>query len=81
MSEVNCKINEIKELFEDSTSWDREGLVDDILHEMIILNGISPDEASLEHENYLADLESFANEFFLQVLSKVVDVIDTFKDK
>lgn len=81
MSEVNCKIDEIKEFFEDDVSWDREDLVNDVLHEMNILNGISPDEVSLEHDKYLTDLESFANDFFLEILDKVVTAIDTFKEE
>lgn len=81
MSEINNKIDEIIEFFEDSSTWDREGLVDDMLHGMAELKGISAHEIYLEHEEYLTDLESFANDFFLETLEKVVAVIETFKEK
>lgn len=80
MSEVNEKIEEIKEFFEDSTSWDREGLVDDVLHQMPMFKGISLDEISIEHHSYLTDLERFANDFFIEMLGKIVNAIETFKE-
>lgn len=80
MSEINNKIDEITEFFEDSTSWDREGLVDEIIHQMPIFKDISLDEISVEHHAYLTDLEIFANYFFLKTLEKVVTAIETFKE-
>jgi hypothetical protein len=81
MSDLNEKIDEIIEFFEDETSWDREGLVDDILHLMPIFKGIPLDEISIEHHAYLTDLEDFANDFFNGVLERIVVAIETFKEE
>ncbi|WP_368900751.1 hypothetical protein [Oceanobacillus oncorhynchi] len=80
MSEINNKIDEIVEFFKDSTSWNREGLVDDIIHQMPMFKGISLDEVSVEHYTYLTDLDRFADDFFLAMLEKVTTAIESFKE-
>lgn len=81
MNDLNEKIDEIIDFFENDSSWDREGLVDDILHQMPIFKGIRLDEISIEHHAYLTDLEDFANDFFNGVLEKICVAIESFKEE
>jgi len=81
MSEVNEKLEEIKEFLEEGEGCSRDEFITDILGQMLVLNGYEADEIGLvwDDEN-LTDLQSFADEFYEKVIEQVSNVLDSFEE-
>ncbi len=81
MSEVNEKLEEIKEFLEEGEGYSRDEVITDILGQMLVLNDYEADEIGLfwDDEN-LTDLQSFVDEFYEKVIEQISNVLESFEE-
>lgn len=81
MSNVNEKIEEVKEFLEEGEGYSRDEVIADILGEIRLLKGYEADEISLVWDGeLLGDLQTFTDEFYEKVIEKVSNVLDSFSE-
>jgi len=78
-NETNAKLEEIKEFLLTSEGADKSEVIRDILAKMPYLQGYSADEISLVWDEEITDLDTFAHDFWQEVMEKVANVIQSFK--
>lgn len=75
-------LSEIQEYFTEREGWDKDEVINDVLNEIDYMKGKYPDEIGVvDDEGEFTDLDTLLNDFFIQTLKKVSNVIESYKDK
>ena len=75
------KLQEIIDYLELKEGYSKKEVIDDIVLGIKELKGNSPDEIGVEWDGeHLMVLEDFAEEFYDQVIKKVCNVINSYKE-
>ena len=78
---MSDKLTEIKDFLNENEGYDKSEVIRDILGKFMVLKGYAADEIALMwDEEYLIDLDSFAHDFWDEMISAVTNVIDSFNE-